>query len=44
MSGELDLAWQDMTRARAEEPDDIASLLLRGAILEARRTDAAPEQ
>lgn len=38
--GELDLAWQDMERAREQEPDDIPSLLLRGAILEARRLDA----
>ncbi len=38
--GELDLAWQDMERARQQEPDDIPSLLLRGAILEARRLTA----
>ncbi|WP_417485626.1 hypothetical protein [Maricaulis sp.] len=38
--GELDLAWQDMQRAREQEPDDIPSLLLRGAILEARRLAA----
>lgn len=40
--GDLDLAWQDMERAREQEPDDIPSLLLRGAILEARRREAGP--
>ena len=36
--GELDAAWAAMENAREQEPDDIPSLLLRGAILEARRT------
>ncbi|RKQ96057.1 hypothetical protein [Maricaulis maris] len=40
-TGQLDLAWQDMQRAREQEPDDIPTLLLRGAILEARRQAAA---
>lgn len=41
--GALDLAWQDMLSAREREPDDIPALLLRGAILEARRTRGAGE-
>ena len=37
-TGDLDGAWQDMLSAREQAPDDIPTLLLRGAILEARRT------
>jgi len=42
--GELDAAWAAMENAREQEPDDIPSLLLRGAILEARRTAPGNEE
>ncbi len=41
--GQLDAAWAAMESAREQEPDDIPSLLLRGAILEARRSATSSE-